>query len=93
MKSFIIFSSLVYSLSLSLPPSSLDHMSLYNASEIQNRIKTDFESGTVQKDLMSFYVDPEEYRMIPSDNHGPNVSNQNEPDSRQLEVFGVKIPK
>lgn len=92
MKNFIILSMLVYSLSLSLPQSGPGHMSLYESSEIENRINSDFESQAVQMELMSFYTDPDTYKMEPSDSLVPGTYSQKKPDSVLLEVFGVKIP-
>ncbi len=91
MKNFIILSMLVYSLSLSLPQSGPGHMSLYESSEIENRINSDFESQAVQMELMSFYTDPDTYKMVTSDSIIPGTYSQKKSDEVILEVFGVKI--
>ena len=92
MKTFILISSLVYSLSLSLPPYSFDHMSLYGESEIENRLSTGFDGNTaVQMELMSFYVEPDKYRMTPSGGISESGLGQEDDGRGQLEVFGVKI--
>ena len=92
MKSFLILSSLVYTLSLSLPQSGPDHMSLYESSEIENRINSQFESKAVQVDLMAFYTDPDTYKMAPSAVVPASGSREKTEYSSGLEVFGVKIP-
>ena len=92
MKSFLIISSLVYSLSLSLPPYGIDHMSLYGTSELHNRFGTEFDGNTtVQMELMSFYVEPEKYQMTTSAEISGSTLNQEDYGPGQLEVFGVKI--
>ena len=92
MKGFIVLSSIVYSLSLSLPPQSSDYMSLYETQELKSIISDDLESGTIQQELMGFYIDPEKFQMIPpvGVNNDSEYSDYNE--SEVLEVFGVKIP-
>lgn len=92
MKNFIVISVLVYSLSLSLPQSGPGHMSLYESTEIENRINSDFKTQAVQMELMSFYTDPDSYKMVPS--YSPVIGNysQKKPDNSNLEVFGVRIP-
>ncbi|MGI9553912.1 MAG: hypothetical protein ACR2NC_03220 [Thermodesulfobacteriota bacterium] len=92
MKSFILISSIVYSLSLSLPPQSSDYMSLYEAPELENIISSEFESEAVQHDLMSLYVDPEEYQMTTSERIPIEAVYSDDSENEQLEVFGVKIP-
>ena len=92
MKSFLILSSLVYTLSLSLPQSGPAHMSLYESSEIENRINSQFESQAVQVDLMAFYTDTESYKMAPATVLTPAVNSRKETEYSGLEVFGVKIP-
>ena len=93
MKNFIVLSALVYSLSLSLPQLGPDHMSLYESTEIENRIKSDFESQAVQMELMSFYTEPDTYKMVPSDSPAvPGKYSSENPDAVKLEVFGVRIP-
>ena len=91
MKSFLILSSLVYTLSLSLPQSGPAHMSLYESSEIENRINSQFESKTVQVELMAFYTDPDTYKMVPSA-VVPASDSREKTEYSGLEVFGVKIP-
>ena len=92
MKSFLILSTLVYTLSLSLPQSGPAHMSLYESSEIENRINSVFESQAVQMELMSFYTDPDSYKMAPSVSQVPGTNGQEKTEYSDLEVFGVKIP-
>ncbi|MGI9533694.1 MAG: hypothetical protein ACR2NW_01985 [Thermodesulfobacteriota bacterium] len=92
MKSFIVISSIVYSLSLSLPPQSSDYMALYEQSVFENNISSEFESEAVQQDLMSFYVDPEKYQMTTSIRTTSEAVYSDNSENEQLEVFGVKIP-
>ena len=92
MKSFLILSSLVYTLSLSLPQSGPAHMSLYESSEIENRINSQFESKAVQFDLMAFYTEPDTYKMAPSTVLMPSANSREKTEHSGLEVFGVKIP-
>ena len=92
MKSFIVLSSIVYSLSLSLPPNSSDYMSLYEPPVLENITGSEFESEAVQHDLMSFYVDPEEYHMTPSVRNTNEAVYPDKSENEQIEVFGVKIP-
>ena len=92
MRGFIIISSILYSLSLSLPPHSSDYMSLYASSELRNIISSEFENEAVQHDLMSFYVEPEKYRMTTSERTTNEAVYSDDSESEQLHVFGVKIP-
>ena len=92
MKGFIVLSSIVYSLSLSLPPQSSDYMSLYDTPELKSVISDDIDSGTVQQELMGFYIDPEKYQMTPSVRIDNEAVYSDESESEVLEVFGVKIP-
>ena len=93
MKGFIVLSSIVYSLSLSLPPQSSDYMSLYETPVTKSEISDDLDSGgTVQQELMGFYIDPEKYQMTPSVRIDNEAVYSDESESEVLEVFGVKIP-
>lgn len=92
MKSFLILSSLVYTLSLALPQSGPAYMSLYESSEIKNRINSQFESKAVQMDLMAFYTEPDTYKMAPSATLVPAADRLKKKEYSGLEVFGVKIP-
>jgi len=92
MKSFIVLSSIVYSLSLSLPPHSSDYMSLYEAPELSDILSSDLESGTVQHELMGFYIEPEKYQMTTSVRTNNETGYSDESESEVLQVFGVTIP-
>ena len=92
MKRFVVLSSIVYSLSLSLPPHSSDFMSLYKEPELEEIFSSEFEGASVPQDLMSFYIDPEEYRMVPSERIPSDAVYSDDSENVQLEVFGVKIP-
>ena len=92
MKGFLIVSSIIYSLSLSLPPQSSDYMSLYEQPELESVLSSGFESEAVQNDLMSFYVDPEKYIMTPSVRTTNEASFNDDTAIEQIEVFGVKVP-
>ena len=92
MKSFIVLSSIVYSLSFSLPPNSSDYMSLYEPPVLENIIGSEFESEAVQPDLMSFYVNPEQYQMTPAVQITNEAVYPDKSENELIEVFGVKIP-
>lgn len=92
MKRFILLSSIVYSLALSLPPNTIDHMSLYEESELKNNLSSEFVGAYVQEELMSFYIEPAKLQMRPSVKISNKPADIQELGEEQIKVFGVNVP-
>ena len=95
-KSLLIITTLVSSISVSSVALTSDHMSLYSGTTTRSGISTEVHGSYVQKDLTDFYIEPavpveKEERQDPV-LIAETLETDSESSSEYINVFGVMVP-